>query len=440
MKRKNSLYIDVLGVSNIVAAIDLAEEQLFRGIDHAMSCNVVGDPASYSEQAITPVVASDAAVASKSIPRLRDNRQESAAAYSALAAKVDARGHAPGTADKGTEDCFLPASIEIRQQARTPESGDAKSTMREATTVSENIGTFIAEKDHLKELSTSTASRQWNSSLKPSRSLLSKREKANQKQKGHDSDSASGLAPAATVPAIRSFASENRNTGTHSVSSIASTISRGTQSDGQREEGKLDVEMTTSFGNIDDEQGAEELLLFRADSELNHAPSSQAHCLDEKFSKRKEPNLVRSGSESAFPAGESGPPKVDASTVVLGTSLKPHAPLESSNLSSDMSRSHAIQSSQRDSVPTSKVDLTSKNPGVMFVPGVDPIGSVQPNGYRVTTEGLRPVVTLDPRPKAPHQLRQTMANKLFEALSSAGISEMDSVVRSIVTEQRYVSI
>lgn len=48
----------------------------------------------------------------------------------------------------------------------------------------------------------------------------------------------------------------------------------------------------------------------------------------------------------------------------------------------------------------------------------------------------RPSVTLDQRPKAPHQLRQKIADKLFEALKTGGVSEMDALVQTLVSEQR----
>lgn len=77
-------------------------------------------------------------------------------------------------------------------------------------------------------------------------------------------------------------------------------------------------------------------------------------------------------------------------------------------------------------------------PGVIYVPGVCAIGRTQPNGFRETAEGLRPVVTLAQRPKVPLAMRQTLADKLFVALKARNISDMDAVVDSTLTEQRYV--
>jgi hypothetical protein len=78
MSRPNSLYVDVLAIDNIIAAIDRAEEQLFDGIDAAMACNVVCEPAAPPQAAAT-------------LPRRsRDQRPEPAIdAYSAAAARVD---------------------------------------------------------------------------------------------------------------------------------------------------------------------------------------------------------------------------------------------------------------------------------------------------------------------------------------------------------------
>jgi hypothetical protein len=86
--------------------------------------------------------------------------------------------------------------------------------------------------------------------------------------------------------------------------------------------------------------------------------------------------------------------------------------------------------------PTPKQQAQMVVPGVMYIPNAKVMGTALPNGYKSTQEGLRPVVTLDPRPKVPLQLRQTIADKLFQTLLDAGCPEMECIVRSIMTEQR----
>lgn len=78
-----------------------------------------------------------------------------------------------------------------------------------------------------------------------------------------------------------------------------------------------------------------------------------------------------------------------------------------------------------------------EGPSVQYLANVSAIGSVQPNGYIDKGDGtLKPIVTLDPRPKVPMKLRQTTIDKLFEAWKScAKYSMYDALVKALRTEQ-----
>jgi hypothetical protein len=86
--------------------------------------------------------------------------------------------------------------------------------------------------------------------------------------------------------------------------------------------------------------------------------------------------------------------------------------------------------------PAQSTFRLSLPPGVILVPGAQPVGNALPNGYRSTPQGVRPVITLDPRPRVPHTLRQTFVDRLFLVFMENGRPEMESIVHSIMTEQK----
>lgn len=74
---------------------------------------------------------------------------------------------------------------------------------------------------------------------------------------------------------------------------------------------------------------------------------------------------------------------------------------------------------------------------VLVPPGMKAIGTVKPNGYVMLPDGsVRPRVTFDPKPKVPLKLRQTTAEKLFEAWKDIQkMPAMEALVKALRVEQ-----
>lgn len=412
--RENSLYIDVLAVPNIVCAIDLAEEQLFQGIDYAMSCNIVGVPSSWPDSVMASAPGSDAPVSTRPLARVRDNRQESAAAYSALAAKVDSSSTAEAHSERKPEQGSRSNVVESSVQNNTGKDVADISNSIAVAEVSDGPSNSYNGPDS-QQRANAPLSRQWNSQLKPKRSVLSKRERPTQRPVGAVQD----LVPAGSKGPERSGHTTAAKTASGSLEDDGS--SAGTRAKLTRLETN-----GQSVRNSDNTSGD-----FK---ERGVKPSGNTSAGGKGESFPKDGILVHAVAGDTGCQQPTTPESLPSPRSRVSREQRPVDPAQSSTAGQETVKSDTLKSN---SVVAPRIDTAAKIPGVLFVPGIEPIGSVQPNGYRASPEGLRPVVTLDPRLKVPHSLRQNTADKLFEALISAGISEMDSIVRSTVTEQRY---
>lgn len=89
---------------------------------------------------------------------------------------------------------------------------------------------------------------------------------------------------------------------------------------------------------------------------------------------------------------------------------------------------------RRGSAPNSAVRTT----GVLIPEGLKPLGTVPANGYKIMDSGPKPVVTMDPmpNPKVPYKLRQTSADKMFEAWRDyKKLPVMEALVKALRSEQ-----
>jgi hypothetical protein len=392
MQRNDSLYINVLDVPNILAAIDLAEEQLLSGIDFAMSRNVVGEKTDEDTDDDVSLLEQH----SVRKPPVKENRKESTDVYSAGAELVDRRkahrqeaGGAPSkdsiSSDRSQSDVIL-----VRDEKSKSGSGDRAEV--------EFVGIKKAQG--------------WNRALQPGRSVLAKREANGQGANEHISAKVSRNESKIVDTSLADNVANNET----DIAELASD--RGKNSDMARMNLKSSTKPRPHRRIAPSEASAMPYAKVDADipTRTLNGPSMA-----------KGKSTLRTGS-----------PKVHAKAVKEAGSTFVDGQVRNEDELKPLMRAISSKAKMKlpSSDPTPKQQAQMVVPGVMYIPNAKVIGTALPNGYKSTLEGLRPVVTLDPRPKVPLQLRQTIADKLFQTLLDAGWPEMECIVNSIMTEQR----
>jgi hypothetical protein len=324
MSRRNSLYVDVMGVENIVSAIDRAEEQLFAAIETAMACNIPSDrPAD-----VPAAPAAPAAALSPPEPRERSN------AYSALAARV---GH-EAVRKKAAHEHVVELDIV---------EGDVV-----------NVGESRDDDVQIVEEADATRISGWKRALQPARSSLANK-----------------------ASASSSFAGSVSYTGGRQVRQVQNRVASGSV--------KPEIVPHVEQSAKSKPRGAE--------------PVNRNDVVRERMTTALTPAAPSQVTQTPLPAAYASAP----ASIVPKVLARP-------------------------------TPLTA--PGVFYVPGVDAVGMTLPNGYRETSEGLRPVVTLAQRPRVPLALRQTLADKVFAAVKARGVPDMDAIVESTCVEQRCARV
>lgn len=362
MSRHNSLYVDVMAIENIIAAIDRAEEQLFSAIDSAMAYNVPSGRGDDDQPSAAPVSQPTA----EPVERMN--------AYDQLAARVESEAHRkkPSAASGAVgKNSAAAAPVERETQRKKPGTRPV-----EAGRVIDVDGDEVLHvkdiRNDVQVLGAASASgrKEWKPTAEPAKSSLSKRTPAPVDMVGEPPKAALTMA----APSERAQPNPKRGeSGSKSEVKPMRSMSAGTS-----------------------------------------APTSAPSSAPKKVNPRNHNRHVPGGS-SAIP-----------SATLNGASRIP-----SRVPSSAASAPATIAGAAGALIPPAA-------PGVMYIPGVCAIGRTLPNGFRETPEGLRPVVTLAQRPKVPLAMRQTLADKLFSALKARDVSDMDAVVDTTLTEQRFV--
>jgi hypothetical protein len=410
MERNDSLYINVLDVPNILAAIDLAEEQLLNGIDYAMSRNVVGEKT--DEDTEDEVSLLEEYSVSKA--PFGDNRNESTDVYSAGADLVERRKlHRRETNRAALKDSTSApgkdsAVIMVSDEQAKPDNG--------GTNIRRGEVEFVGIKK----------AHGWNRSLQPGRSLLAKREANGEPAEDahvvNDDDAISGLLEGLPGPQADSgqpakFAAALAMPKSAITSQPGnSAIKSGTSSVHLEQPSRVAPKPSKVKGRAASKSAGQRATGSNAVTRKVAKPVSRGAA----------PPITTAESAHQQRLLETEPATLSASARTFEEPMALMRSMQSKNSKAE----------QRTSDPTQQQLAQMAVPGIMYVPNAKVFGTALPNGYKSTAEGLRPVVTLDPRPKVPHQLRQTMADKLYQSLLSSGVPEMEAIVQSIVTEQR----
>jgi hypothetical protein len=449
-RRSNHLFVDVLSVPDLLTAIDRAEAQLFSGIDYAMSCNTTvsaatsgAAPATASERStVSAGQPSDAdstvEVTRKPMQPRRDSREESARAYSQLAERVVKRKAQPlasGCTDATVppEDTSADAHGDVivanADEVATVEppfapiavNGDDSSSPQNTVHRRDEVIDAISE-----SIMPLPVERKWNCSKQPVRGILSKRSPS-----PPPSDSARETPPDIPVP---SAAFDVANPSSDGILLTKQLKQQQLKSQGGQPPG---TDNKTTFRS-DPRKGAAARQTVQRQGTSERFQELDARLLTTSqpaTTRPREPDRRVAPSTASRPAPVKGhivsaPPQVRR----VGTSLKTVPAIRSNQTTSSVRSAPAAKTSSGDTTGSLRFSLP---PGVMLIPGAQSIGVALPNGFRSTSDGIRPVVTMDPRPRVPYSLRQTFADKLFFAFRETGRPEMECVVECMITEQKY---
>jgi hypothetical protein len=448
-RRSNHLFVDVLSVPDLLTAIDRAEAQLFSGIDYAMSCNTTVSaatsgavPATASERStVSAGQPSDAdstvEVTRKPMQPRRDSREESARAYSQLAERVVKRKVHP--LSSGCKD----AAVQPEDTSADAHGNVVLADADEVATVEPPFAPIAVNGDDSSDpqntvhrrgevIDTNSESivplpveRKWNSSKQPVRGILSKRSPS-----PPPPDSARETPSVIPVP---SAAFDVANPSSDGIRLTKQLKQRQLKSQGGQPPG---TENKTTVRS-DPRKGAEarQTVQRQGTSERFQELDARSPTTSQTAATRpREPERRAIPPTASRPDPVKGhlvsaPPQVSR----VGSSLKT-VPVIRSNKPTSSVRSAPAAATTGDTTGSSRFSLP---PGVMLIPGAQSIGVALPNGFRSTSDGIRPVVTMDPRPRVPYSLRQTFADKLFFAFRETGRPEMECVVECMITEQKY---
>lgn len=415
-------YIDVLDIVDIVEAVEKAKEQLRRGLQHAMSSNLCDENGD--------VIQPRSATRSRPKPK---GPTDSHGFYSALLGGERPTKAAATSAGAGAgASTSAAAATEPRARPNT-KSWNSKLQAGPSLLSKRPRSEPVAPPEPKRPASAATLSRSSSVASQPAVNAAA----------AAPPPLRSAARPAAAAAALRSAARPTTTTTAAlpragAVATSAATTNR--------------PQSTTGSAN------ASRLSALRAKESRSRAidTGNYAHI------RKAAPRASGGGaSSSSTPAAASAPRRVNPRPTPRGlTLLKPAAPRAPISAESVVARRSvgddlfaAVRNANSSGglLPTTLVRAAARRPppttsnvatvsGVLIPPLMKAIGTVPPNGYMKTGDGLKPVVTKDPKvnPKVPLKLRQNFAEKLFAAFQNnahAPLEPMDALIKTLRMEQ-----
>lgn len=473
-QRRRRLYIDVLRIPDISEAVDRAREQLRANMMKAMAMNMCDEEGNIIEN--NSKAKAKAKAKSKEKPKGPTDSHE---LYSILTtrsmkenqlkvAKMKQARERGESVELALNPKPLPPIPSIKQKKKsrllatntsTPDGSDSNAPVSAAQALVSNAGMIseisMEKSKSLPSLSGSKVApakpkpvvHSWKSTAKAGPGILSKRPRP---------ESSNDNASAAAQPASKRAAP----TTLASIIQIAANeaVPKPAPSKPQQSGPKRSATFIANSSKIAALRAKEARSKAIDNSNYAHTrkavpkPSATRSLLDMKSSSKSTsatasriaparplPAAVRAPVTKLVPLNR-GSSAVSRTVVEAGHRTAAHTIARRSASSDGLPRS-TLGGSGRSLLPMtpSLAGRSRPNLGVLFPPGIDAIGTVKPNGYQITANGLKPVVTPDHKvpPKVPLKLRQTAAEKLFAAWrDKQKMAEMDALVRALREEQR----